>query len=61
MPKKRTDPLDETELLTRILALNMWTARASQDAIARAVGRGKAWVNGFLRGVPKPKPLKSDD
>jgi hypothetical protein len=52
MPPKKTPPAEE--LLTKLLALNMWTAGATQDAIAATLGKGKAWVNEFLKGVPKP-------
>lgn len=52
MPPKKLPQVEE--LLTKILALNMWTAGATQDSIAAAVGKGKSWVNDFLQGVPKP-------
>jgi hypothetical protein len=55
MPRKKLTPNDDVvELLTKLLAINMWKAGASQAVIARAVGRGLTWVNGFLKGVPKP-------
>jgi hypothetical protein len=58
MPAKKLPPVEE--LLTKLLALNMWTAGASQATIAAAVGRGDKWVNDFLKGVPKPnKSAKS--
>jgi len=55
MPRKKPTPTDQTELLTKLLAINMWTAGANQIAIARAVGKGGGWVNDFLKGVPKSK------
>lgn len=55
MPRKKLMPSDQNELLTKLLAVNMWSAGASQAAIARSLGRGLSWVNGFLKGIPKPK------
>jgi hypothetical protein len=45
----------QADFLAKILAINMWSAGASQTAIARAVGKSKSWVNSLLKGVPKPK------
>ena len=55
MPRKKPTPADQIDLLTKLLAVSMWTAGANQIAIARAVGKGGGWVNSFLKGVPKPK------
>jgi hypothetical protein len=43
------------ELLSKLLAISLWTAGASQGTIARAVNKSKTWVNEFLKGVPKPR------
>ena len=51
MPPKKAPPVEE--LLAKLIALNMWTAGATQDAIAAAIGKSKGWVNDFLKGVPK--------
>jgi hypothetical protein len=49
-------PNDEIEeLLSKLLAINLWNAGASQNKIASAVGKSPNWVNDFLKGVPKPK------
>jgi len=62
MPPKKASATQEVEdLLAKLLALNMWTAGAKQNAIAHAVGRGNTWVNDFLKDVPKPKSLKVKD
>jgi len=58
MPPKKLPPVEE--LLTKLLALSLWTAGANQDTIAAAVGRGKKWVNDFLKGVPKPNRTTRD-
>lgn len=57
-PKNVNSKQDVEELLSKLIALNMWTAGATQDAIARGLGKGKAWVNDFLKGVPKSKVSK---
>jgi len=43
------------ELLAKLVTVNLWTAGASQNTIARAVGKSATWVNAFLKGVPKSK------
>jgi hypothetical protein len=52
MPK---DTQHQTDVLAKLLAVNMWVAGANQSSIARAVGKSKSWVNSLLRGVPKSK------
>jgi hypothetical protein len=52
MPQKKLPPSEE--LLTKLLAVNMWIAGASQGKIATTIGRGTTWVNDLLKGVPKP-------
>ena len=61
MPPKKPTPNDQIEeLLTKLVAINLWTAGASQDVIAARVGKGKLWVNEFVQGVPKPPAAKKD-
>jgi hypothetical protein len=56
MPGKKPTPNDEVEeLLSKLVAINLWNAGAPQANIARAVGKSPNWVNSFLKGVPKPK------
>ena len=52
--KKRTSNTEVEELLSKLIAINLWSAGASQTKIAKAVGKSPNWVNGFLKGVPKP-------
>jgi hypothetical protein len=55
MGRKKELPTDQVEELSaKLLVINLWTAGASQDTIARAVGKSKTWVNQFLKDVPKP-------
>ena len=54
MPRtKRNDGEQVTELLQKLLVLQMHAMGANQDRIAKAVGRQKAWVNDLLKGLPK--------
>jgi len=56
MPPKKQTPNNQVEdLLSKLLAINLWSAGASQNTIARAVHKSATWVNDFLKGVPKPK------
>lgn len=43
------------ELLEKLLVLQMHTMGATQDQIAKTVGRQKLWVNGLLKGLPREK------
>jgi hypothetical protein len=55
MRRKKEIPSDQVEELTaKLVAINLWTAGASQGTIARALGKSKTWVNEFLKDVPKP-------
>jgi len=59
MPKRRVETENRTvELLERIVLLQLHTLGASQDSIARVLGKSKVWVNKSLRGIPKPKKGK---
>jgi hypothetical protein len=44
------------ELLQTLIVLQMFALGASQDKIAKVVGRQKLWVNTILKGLSRPKP-----
>ena len=44
------------DLLQKVIVLQMFALGASQDKIAKVVGRQKLWVNTVLKGIPRPKP-----
>jgi hypothetical protein len=44
----------DTELLQKLLAVQLYYAGTQQRIIARIIGRRVTWVNALLRGVPKP-------
>ncbi len=58
--KKRTPNEEVEELLSKLVAINLWSAGANQKKIARAVGKSPNWVNDLLKDVPKPKNSKPD-
>lgn len=41
------------ELLQKLLVIQMFSIGASQEKIAKVVGRQKLWVNGILKGIPR--------
>ena len=43
----------DTELLEKLLVLQLHTFGAAQDQIAKVVGRQKLWVNDILKRLPK--------
>lgn len=45
------------ELLQTLIVLEMFALGASQDKIAKVVGRQKLWVNTILKGLARPKPV----
>ncbi|MEA3191658.1 MAG: hypothetical protein QOD77_2313 [Thermoplasmata archaeon] len=51
MPR-RADEDNVEELLQTMIVLQMFALGASQDKIAKVVGRGKLWVNTILKGIP---------
>lgn len=57
-PKKRTANDQVEELLSKLIAVNLWLAGAAQGKIASAIGKSATWVNDLLKGVPKPKKSK---
>jgi hypothetical protein len=59
MAKVNTDSSDNrvTELLEKLLVMQMHAMGATQDQIAKTVGRQKLWVNGLLKKIPRPSDL----
>jgi hypothetical protein len=54
MPKKRYEPDQRnTELLEKLLVVQLYALGATQDQIARVVGKQKLWVNSILKGIPR--------
>lgn len=54
MPKKKRQQRDRSaDLLEKLLVLELFALGASQDRIARTVGRQKAWVNEMVKGLRK--------
>ena len=51
----RPDEDKAEELLQKLIVLQMFALGASQDKIAKVVGRQKLWVNTILKGIP-PRP-----
>jgi hypothetical protein len=45
------------ELLQTQIVLQMFALGASQNKIAKVVGRQKLWVNTILKGLPRAKPV----
>jgi hypothetical protein len=60
MPRKKRTPDTVEELLSKLIAVNLWNTGASQGKIARAIGKSPNWVNDFLKGVPKPPRLDNE-
>jgi hypothetical protein len=54
VPKRAEDDNLE-DLLQTLVVLQMFSLGASQDKIAKVVGRQKLWVNRILKGLP-PRP-----
>ena len=58
MPKKHVDREGRSvELLEKIVLLQLYALGATQDKIAKVLGKQKAWVNDCLKSVPKPKKV----
>ena len=54
MPE-RPDEARLEELLQTLIVLQMFAMGATQDKIAKVVGRGKLWVNTILKGLSRPQ------
>jgi len=56
MPKRtKDDGVLLIELVAKILVMQMHAMGATQDQIARTVGRQKLWVNSLLKQIPRGK------
>ena len=54
MPKRSYEPGQRvTELLEKLLVLQLYGLGAAQEHIAKVVGRQKLWVNTVLKGLPR--------
>lgn len=54
MPKASKNESDRTiELLEKLLVMQMHAMGATQEQIAKVVGRQKLWVNGLLKKIPR--------
>ena len=55
MPGRPDQPKLE-ELIQTLIVLQMFALGATQEKIAKVVGRQKLWVNTILKDIPRPKP-----
>jgi hypothetical protein len=55
VPRRSDDDDKVEELLQTLIVLQLFGLGASQDKIAKVVGRQKLWVNGILKGLTRPK------
>jgi len=53
VPKASAESDRTEELLQTLIALQMFEMGATQDKIAKVVGKGKLWVNNLLNGIPR--------
>jgi hypothetical protein len=55
MAKANTDSSSNrtTEILEKLLVMQMHSMGATQDQIAKTVGKQKLWVNGLLKRIPR--------
>lgn len=53
MPKKTRDADRAADLLEKLLVFQLHSLGATQDRIAKTVGRQKAWVNDLVKGLPR--------
>jgi hypothetical protein len=51
----RADDDKVIELLQTQIVLEMFALGATQDKIAKVVGKSKLWVNAILKGLARPK------
>ena len=59
MPQ-RSDEEKILELVQTQIVLQMFALGATQDKIAKVVGKSKLWVNTILKGLTRPKPGGSE-
>jgi hypothetical protein len=52
---RRTDEAKLEELIQTLIVLEMFALGATQEKIAKVVGKSKLWVNAILKDVPRPK------
>lgn len=43
----------DSELLEKLIVLQLYSLGATQSQIARFLGKSKTWVNNLLKGMPK--------
>jgi hypothetical protein len=55
VPGRPDDDNRIEELLQTLIVLQLFGLGASQDKIAKVVGRQKLWVNTILKGLTRPK------
>ena len=54
MPKRSYQPGQrDTELLEKLVVLQLYKLGAAQDQIAKLVGRQKLWVGNILKRLPR--------
>lgn len=54
MPKRPVEPdVRSIELLEKLVLLQLYALGATQDKIARFLGKQKAWVNATVKGIPR--------
>ncbi len=51
VPKRGDDTV--VALLEKMLVIQLYSLGASQEKIAKVVGRQKAWVNALVKDLPK--------
>lgn len=57
MPGGPDDDNKIEELLQTLIVLQMFGLGASQDKIAKVLGRQKLWVNTILKGLTRPRQV----
>jgi hypothetical protein len=57
----RREASSAEELLQTLIVLQMFSMGATQDKIAKVVGRQKLWVNTVLKGLSRPAVQKVSD
>jgi hypothetical protein len=56
MVRRRVEPENRSvELLEKLLLMQLHALGATQDKIARLLGKQKAWVNACLKGLPRAR------